>query len=169
MRAVFYLGVFSLAVTGAAHANWQFTSWGQSLESLLAAEGHRFRRLSDEEARDHAIPALRGVPLLEGEYTTPDISTILRVFFAEDGLSGVHLELKSADDAIIALGRLKAQYGVPASEMERFRNGCQEMRYGWMDHLNGNSVSFSFSSCDTGFQNHLILYSPVLSAGQTGL
>ncbi|MBA1141736.1 hypothetical protein [Mesorhizobium neociceri] len=153
------------SLCGPAMADWQFTKWGQSPAEVMSLSKIALKQSTAQEQADYALPAIRGVPMLNGIYTTEEFKAPVWLYFDHDKLSGVYLRIPDGETANLIGGRLSNQYGAPTDKEHRAADGCERDAKSWNDSKRGNRVRFYWQVCDTGFQNYVLLYVPLEQSG----
>ncbi|MDX8477911.1 hypothetical protein RFN28_05365 [Mesorhizobium sp. VK24D] len=147
--------------TTMARADWQFTRWGQSPDEVLKSSKIALSQTTPEEQAGHAIPLIRGAALLNGIYAAPEFKAPVWLYFADDRLSGVYLEIADGETASLVGGRLSNQYGAPAEKNSSTLGDCNFSTKTWNDAHRGNRVHFSWNVCESGFHNFVLIYTPI--------
>ncbi|RUW76609.1 hypothetical protein [Mesorhizobium sp. M4B.F.Ca.ET.049.02.1.2] len=114
-----------------------------------------------EDQAGHSIPLIRGAALLNGIYTTPEFKAPVWLYFSDNKLSGVYLEIADGETASLIGGRLSNQYGAPAEKNSGTLGDCNFSTKTWNDANRGNRVHFSWNVCDSGFRNFVLIYTPI--------
>ncbi|MER9335805.1 hypothetical protein NKJ06_17750 [Mesorhizobium sp. M0293] len=144
-----------------ARADWQFTRWGQSPDEVLKSSKIALSQSTPEDQAGHAIPLIRGAALLNGIYAAPEFKAPVWLYFADNKLSGVYLEIADGETASLIGGRLSNQYGAPAEKNDGSQGDCKYSAKTWNDADRGNRVHFSWDVCDSGFHNFVLIYTPI--------
>jgi hypothetical protein len=163
-----FVGLVFLCAAGAAHADWQGTRWGMSLEELRSIK-QNIELTTAEERKGGAI-AIVGEPLAKGSYATSHHSFKVYFHFRDSGLAGVRLEANEPQHAGVIFNDLKLTYGPPtgAVEREQIGRGCLGYRGSWRDERNRNVILFAGVACpnDKRFTVARIIYQPILKPGE---
>ena len=144
-----------------ARADWQFTRWGQSPDEVLKSSEIALNQSTPKDEAGHAIPLIRGSALLNGIYTTPEFKAPVWLYFADNKLSGVYLEIADGETASLIGGRLSNQYGAPAEKNSGSQGDCKYSAKTWNDAHRRNRVHFSWDVCDSGFHHFVLIYTPI--------
>lgn len=144
-----------------ARAAWQFTRWGQSPDEVLKSSKIALSQSTPEDEAGHAIPLIRGSALLNGIYATSEFKAPVWLYFADNKLSGVYLEIADGETASLIGGRLSNQYGAPDEKNSGSQGDCNYSAKTWNDAHRGNRVHFSWDVCDSGFHNFVLIYTPI--------
>ncbi len=150
------LAAVLVALPVAAHADWQWTSWGMSPADVVSASGGTAEMRSVPEKSTEACSVLVVAP-----YATERFAFSAAFCFAGDQLSHVSLDLEDSTRLRAAdlIGALSSEYGEPESE----HNSSIQVLRRWRDESRGNLIAF------VGIGEHAsVRYWPI-PAGDSGL
>lgn len=105
-----------LALGSSAHADWQFTRWGMTVEEVAASAGGRTLRYSAPQVKAKSTFKGSSCRLYIPDYTIGELSFEAKFCFnAEEKLASIQLDTRP--DAFYALSRaLASQFGSPVQE-----------------------------------------------------
>jgi len=166
-----FLAMFAFAYATAAHADWQYTHWGQSLDELLAMTYKGIRKATPEETYGGTILEY-GQALAVGAYSTSEFTFPVNFLFAGSKLSGVVLSMDTISQAFAVRARLNDQYGDPTKSDKRYNDqtSCTDEDSAWVDKGSGNIITTHFWYCSSlASHTFTLMYRPILNAKDTGL
>jgi hypothetical protein len=110
--------LLAISLTPPAHADWQYTNWGMTLEEVLAASSGVAVRLSEAETAAKAAPGSTRAALLKAPYASGkfQFTAYFRFDQRTGELASVELDLRQAELSSELLGALRQKYGEPRSE-----------------------------------------------------
>lgn len=149
-------------------ADWQFTKWGDSLDTVISYDAGKIRKAHPKEIEGKSIDMV-GRAFATGPYNTKELQAQAYYLFTNTQLTGVDLSFSNSDDGLRALEILKSQYGKPNTVVDRMTSGCKDIRYEWDDRQRSNLVRYRFYMCSSDNFYSAILYTPIMTAKETGL
>lgn len=162
-----------VALTLPAHADWQFTRWGMTIDEVVTASKGNVARTSPATLKKNRMELGLGHAYARGTYSTGDFG-FTSYFYAPSGkLSGVRLLLRDAPANHRLLNQLTSVYGKPIEASASSLAGCTLRSARWNDKSAGNVVLFSaMTGCQSGSERlefGAVLYTPLASKGGSGL
>lgn len=159
------------AFASMAHADWQYTHWGQSTEDVLAIAEKGIRKATPQETKDWSYEAY-GKALAVGAYSTSEFKFPAYFIFRDNKLSGVALSIATKEQALAVKARLNDQYGSPKKADKSYDQltACTTESSAWEDKDEGNVISIRYWYCDSSnSQYYTLMYRPILKSKDTGL
>jgi hypothetical protein len=150
-----------------SRADWQYSRWGQSLESLLAEAGGKASKTTAEE-EGHSIEAL-GRAMATTRHNAAGIETPVYFLFKDGALSAVTLAVRDRYDAKSMLEGLMARYGKPVADTTDSGDYCEKSNKFWQDKAEGNDVRYVAVDCGDLLSDFSIRYSRHMDKAASGL
>jgi hypothetical protein len=172
--------VACMLIATTAHADWDHTHWGQSLQSLLDMD--EYEVVETPEDNDFRVDLMYdyGVDLRPFGFAAATARTTDRLeeFFVagtinfltvNDELSGVVIKMDDLDSLLPII--LFERYGAPNRLPQAGkREECIGSRLFWRDEPSGNNVQLIYVDCeDQTSAIRLLIYTPILTAENSPL
>ena len=156
-----------MCVTSPSAADWQYTTWGESLSSVLAKSDQNVQPTTEDE--EHEEGKTFGLAKAKTTYKASDTTFKVLFLFTNDRLNRVLLKIDNSRTASRILSALGDQYGKPERE-NSIPSKCTSMTRIWRDVNSGNVIEFSGYDCGLGNGSDFkIIYRPIIFADETGL
>lgn len=141
-------------------ADWQYTSWGDAPDQVVAAGPD----MADLKLSATGSDTPFGRVMINGSYAAMGLHGYVSFAFHEDRLSGVIFRFAGKDSASVLM-MLQDQYGAPDMEPTAIRG--PEQIWFWRDEASGNNVRYIH--VPASLEPDALVYTPISSGDLSGL